>query len=201
MRAAILRGLPKARIPEAAQIYWDAFGGKLGAVLGPEDQALAFLARTIRPDHCFHAMDDAGRLLGLAGFKSPEGSFAGGSAADLRAVYGRWGGLWRGALLNHLQREVENRRFLLDGICVARPARGQGIGTALMRAVFAEGRARGYGSIRLDVIDANRRARALYERLGFVVLRHDRAGLIGHAFGFQASLAMVRPLGDDDRWP
>lgn len=181
-------------IPEAARLYWEAFGGKLGRVLGPEPRALAFLARTIRPDHSLHAIDDHGRIVGIAGFKSPEGSFAGGNGADLRAVYGIVGGTWRAALLRHLQREVENQRFLLDGICVTREARGQGIGTALMEAVFEAGRARGYQSIRLDVIDSNWRAKALYERMGFVVLRHDRIGLIGHVFGFRGSHAMVRPL-------
>ena len=190
----IRHGLPETLLLQAAALYWEAFGGKLGTVLGPEQRALTFLARTIRPDHSLHAIDARGRMLGIAGFRSPEGSFAGGSSADLRAVYGLLGGTWRGTLLRLLQREVENQRFLLDGLCVTREARGQGIGTALMEAVFETGRARGYHSIRLDVIDSNWRAKALYERMGFVTLRHDRIGLLGGIFGFQGSHAMVRPL-------
>jgi len=191
---AIRHGLPEALIPAAARLYWEAFGGKLSGVLGPEPKALDFLSRSIRPDHSLHAITGAGQIVGIAGFRSPEGSFAGGSSADLRAVYGPVGGTWRAALLRLLQREVENQRFLLDGLCVTRDARGQGIGTALMEAVFELGRARGYESIRLDVIDSNWRAKALYERMGFITLRHDRIGLLGHVFGFQGSHAMVRPL-------
>ena len=46
-------------------------------------------------------------------------------------------------------------------------ARGQGVGTALLKAIIAEGRRRGYAEVRLDVIDTNPRATALYERIGF----------------------------------
>ena len=85
----------------------------------------------------------------MAGFKTPAGSFAGGEAADVIAIYGRLGALWRLPLLWMLGREVDNDRFLLDGICVTRAARGQGIGTALMAAIGDEAAARGYGQVRL----------------------------------------------------
>lgn len=194
MRITIERGLPEALRPRAAALYWEAFGAKLGRVLGPRDRALRFLSRAIRADHSLIALTRDGALVGLAGFKSPKGSFAGGQPDDLRAIYGPLGAAWRTGLLRLLSREVDNHRFLLDGLCVACEARGHGIGTALLMAMFEEGHARGYDVIRLDVIDTNLRARALYERLGFTVTRHDNAGLLGRAFGFGGSYMMVRPL-------
>lgn len=179
---------------DAARLYWQAFGGKLGQVLGPDAAALAFLGRVIREDHCFVALSPAGDLLGMAGFKSPAGSFAGGGMADMRAVYGWWGSQWRAAALWWLSRETDNDRFLIDGICVVRAARGQGVGTALVAALCAEARARGYPSIRLDVVDTNWRARALYARLGFAVTRTEALGPFRHLFGFSAALTMVKPL-------
>lgn len=187
-------GLPDALRADAAAIYWDAFGGKLGRMLGPEAKALAFLRRAMRADHCITVIDGGGRLLGLAGFKTPNGAFAGGETGDLRAIYGRIGALWRMAVLRLLEREVENTRFLLDGICVAPTARGQGVGTALIGAICDEARARGYHGVRLDVIDSNPRAKALYERLGFTVSHTDRIGLLRHVFGFSSATAMVRDL-------
>jgi len=187
-------GLPDAMRDQAAALYWEAFGGKLGRVMGPDKLALAFLADALCADHALVACNHRGRLLGIAGFKSYDGSFAGGDVTDMRRVYGRWGAAWRAGLLWLLQREVDNDRFLLDGICVAREARSQGIGSALMLAMFDEARARGYSAIRLDVIDTNWRARALYERLGFQALRVDKMGPLGLIFGFSSSTTMVRNL-------
>lgn len=178
----------------AARIYWEAFGGKLGAVLGPEEKAKAFLLRVLRSDHCISALDGTGRLVGIAGFKSPQGSFAGGSREDLIAVYGYLGALWRSALLWFLSHEVDNHRFLIDGIAVARGGRGQGVGTSLLKALGQEARWRGYTSVRLEVVDSNWRARALYERQGFVATRTEKLGLLKHLFGFNAAITMVRPL-------
>ncbi len=191
----ILRhGFAEAQRAEAARIYWQAFGGKLGKVLGPERRALAFLERVLRPDHCLSASDGSGRLRGLAGFKTHDGSLAGGTPDDLRHVYGRVGALWRRAVLRLLQGEVDNERFLVDGIAVAAEARGQGIGTALLEALCDEGRARGHAEIRLEVVDSNRRARALYARHGFTVIGREHIGLLRHLFGFNAALTMVRRL-------
>jgi ribosomal protein S18 acetylase RimI-like enzyme len=194
MRIELRKGLPDRLRAEGAALYWEAFGGKLGPVLGPDDRAHRFLTRVLRPDHCVTAWDDEGRLLGLAGFKTPEGSLAGGSLADLRAVYGALGAQWRAGALWALSREVDNDRFLIDGICVARGLRGQGIGTALLGALYAEARARGYASVRLDVVDTNWRARALYERQGFIATRTVGIGALRFVFGFSASITMVRPL-------
>ncbi|WP_230426432.1 hypothetical protein [Paragemmobacter aquarius] len=73
----MVRGLPEAYRTAAAALYWQAFGGKLGRVLGPDRLALAYVERVIRPDQCICAMGDGG-LTGLIGFKSDAGSFAGG---------------------------------------------------------------------------------------------------------------------------
>lgn len=187
-------GLPDHLRSQAADLYWQAFGGKLGRVMGPAPRAHAFLLRVLRADHCICALSAEGQLLGIAGFKSPHGSFAGGDAEDLQRIYGRVGAAWRSALLRLLQSDIDNDRFLVDGLCVAREARGQGIGSALMTALMAEASARGYGAIRLEVIDTNIRARALYERLGFAASRSETLGPLRHVFGFSRAVTMVRAL-------
>lgn len=186
-------GLPEAMRRDAAVLYWQAFGGKLGRVLGPERLALAFVARVMRADHCIVAIGPEG-LVGLAGFKTAEGSFAGGSPADLRAVYGFWGGLWRSGIMQLLGGDADPACFLLDGLCVRPDLRGRGIGTALLAAICDEGRARGYAAVRLDVVDTNDRARALYERRGFVRERSTPIGPLRHVFGFREAHTMVRAI-------
>ncbi len=194
MTVTLQHGLPRALLPQAALLYWQAFGGKLGQVLGPEPRALRYFERVIQPSFAFVALNDAGQLLGMAGYKTPAGSFAGGSGADLRAIYGLFGSAWRIPLLWFLGREIDNDRFLLDGICVARSARGAGIGSALMAEICEEARSRGYGSVRLDVIDTNWRAKALYERLGFVAEKTTSIGVLRFVFGFKAATTMIKPL-------
>jgi ribosomal protein S18 acetylase RimI-like enzyme len=192
--ARLQHGLPDALRPQAAALYWQAFGGKLGPVMGPQPRALSYLERVMLKDHVVIALSDDGALLGLAGFKTPDGSFAGGTEADLRAVYGRFGALWRSTALRLLANEVDNDRFLLDGICVAREARGQGVGSALLEAICDLAGQRGYDAVRLDVIDANWRARRLYERLGFVASGSQGIGLLRFLFGFASATTMVRAL-------
>jgi len=193
MTLTLQHGLPGDQRRAAAELYWQAFGGKLGRVLGPDAAALTYLERVIREDHVFVALQN-GRLVGLAGFKTAEGSFAGGTVDDLRAVYGWAGAMWRGTVLRLLGRDVDNARFLMDGICVTRNARGQGIGSRLVEAICAEARRRGFAEVRLDVIDTNWRAKALYERLGFAAAGEERIGALHHIFGFRSATIMVRRI-------
>lgn len=198
-QVTISPGLDPAQRSAAAALYWEAFGGKLGRVLGPDARALAFIERVIRNDHCIAAVDETGRLVGFAGFKTPAGSFAGGSWADLRAVFGWLGAGWRGLVLWTLTSEIDNDRFLVDGICVARSHRSQGIGGQLLAALYREASGRGYPAIRLDVIADNWRARALYERHGFMATRTEKLGFVRLFFGFSSSTTMVRPLEAETR--
>jgi ribosomal protein S18 acetylase RimI-like enzyme len=190
----ILTGLPVELRPEAVAIYWQAFGGKLGRVLGPEDRATQFLNETMSARNCLVAVSPDGQLLGIAGYKTAQGAFTGGSPALLRRIYGRWGALWRQGVLRLLESDTDNRRFLVDGICVRRESRGMGVGTALLEGLCAEARQRGFAAIRLDVVDTNRRARALYERQGFMAVGDTPIGWLRHVFGFAAATTMVKPL-------
>jgi ribosomal protein S18 acetylase RimI-like enzyme len=185
-------GIPQANRAEAAALYWEAFGEKLGFTLGPKYRALTFITSVLRGDHGICAHDEHGRLIGVAGFKTAHGALVGGEFTDLRRVYGWVGASIRCLLLAALERDTENERFLMDGIFVAAEARGRGVGTALLDAVCAEAKQRGYRQVRLDVIDTNPRARALYLHEGFEEVATHKLGFLRHAFGFSAATTMVR---------
>lgn len=186
-------GLPEDQRATAARLYWQAFGGKLGRVMGPDARALRYLERIIQADHAIAALR-GGDLVGMIGFKTPEGSFADGSLADMRAVYGAAGVAWRMPLLWALSHEVDNHRFLIDGIAVDRDHRSSGIGTALIDAACDLGHAKGYRAMRLDVIDSNWRAKALYARRGFAVEKTSSIGPLRHVFGFASATTMVKEI-------
>lgn len=185
----IERGFSPADRSRVAAIYWQAFAGKLGLPLGPEDRGCAFLARVMDPAHALVAVS-GGQVQGVAGFKSAQGGFVGGGRADLAAIYGGWGSLWRMAILAFLERAPPDDLLLMDGIAVHPQARGQGAGSALLAAIKAEAGARGLSGVRLDVIDSNPRARALYERHGFVAGKTEDIGPLRWLFGFRHATEM-----------
>lgn len=74
----------------------------------------------------------------------------------------------------HVHFEHTGGAVWLEAAAVARPLRGQGIGTSLVRAAEALAAERGYQAVELGVEDSNPAARRLYERLGYrSVARND----------------------------
>lgn len=188
------RGFEEEERETLARMYWAAFGGKLGRVLGPERRALTFIARIADPEHALCIRRD-GRLVAVAGFHTLKGSLVGGDLTDLTRAYGRLGGYWRGLALGLLERPMTESELLVDGIFVAEGEQGRGHGTVLIEALAQEARARGCGKVRLDVVDGNDRARALYERLGFVPVEVKKSRVLYWFFGFSGATTMVRHLG------
>ena len=66
---------------------------------------------------------------------------------------------------------VKRTGLWVDDLCVDESARGQGIGEALMEAVYDLAREKGIARIELNVWECNEGARRFYERLGFTAQR------------------------------
>lgn len=194
MAPHLVRGLPEDERRAAARLYLEAFAAKLGPVIGKGERAEAYLAATMRPGNAFVALDDAGGLLGLAGFRDETGGFLSGGVAEMQHVFGRFGGLWRGLALSVFDREPEPGELMMDGVVIAPAARGRGVGGALIEAVAALAPERAALYIRLDVANTNTRARALYERCGFVATRERGSLFLRPFFGFSHAVTMLRPV-------
>ena len=175
----------------AIRLFWEAFKGKLLTVMKPEEKALRFLDLVADPGHAISAISSDGTLIGVAGFKIKNGSFIGGSFKELCAAYGMIGGFWRGLVLSVLERPLQPGTLLMDGIFVGEAARGQGVGSALLSAIKEKAIVCGCSKVRLDVIDTNPRARALYERRGFIPESTSNTGPLRHIFGFRNATTMV----------
>lgn len=191
----IVAGFPEVLRGQAAALYFEAFSGKIGGVLGRDGRGERFVASVIDPAFCLSAVSgDGATLLGIAGFKTKDGAMVGGGLAEMAAVYGWVGAVLRGVLLSALERDLADGQLLMDGIAVAPQARGLGIGSALLDAVCQHALKCGVAELRLDVIDTNPRARALYERKGFAAGPTSQTGLLRHVFGFSSATTMVRTL-------
>lgn len=187
----ISAGFTDAERSEVARLYWQAFSTKLGKILGPDARALAFFTQIISPEFALIAHHSDGAVIGVAGFKTAKGALTAGGLRDIAHHYGWLGALWRGALLALLERELADDILLMDGICVDARARGLGVGTALLHAIKDQAKALGLRHVRLDVIDINPRAQALYLREGFVPGQVENIGPLRWVFGFSRSTRMT----------
>lgn len=192
MSFLIRQGFDEKDRAQIAQMFWDAFGQKLGKVMYPDEKAIAFFEAAINPDFAISATDEDGNLLGLAGYKTKDGSFTGGSLAELAKQYGWFGAIWRGILLDTLERDISEGTLLMDGIFVTEMARGQGVGSALLDAICADAKSKNLSKVRLDVIDSNPKAKALYKRKGFREIETTKLGPLTHLFGFKAATRMEK---------
>lgn len=151
-------------------------GCKLASALGSPERGRAFLASHRRHDRGItaspiRAASPASPIRArVAGYKLAGRALTGGSARDVLSVYGPLRGPPRLALLALLAlftRKPAEGEPMMDGICVAAALRGTGIGGLLLHEIVAVAADNTCSRIRLNVIDANPRASALYERHGF----------------------------------
>ena len=188
----IVHGIPEAMRSSAAGLYEDAFGAKFAVAISSSAQRVALLADSLNLVFAFGAIE-GDRLVGLAGYKTPEGSFTDGMTYNTLLKHAGWiRGNWAALVFSLYERSLTSDQLLMDGIVVDASMRGQGIGTRLLNKLTAFGRSNGYNSVRLDVIDTNSNARRMYERNGFIATQTENFGCLRWLLGFGASTTLVR---------
>jgi ribosomal protein S18 acetylase RimI-like enzyme len=186
----ITRGFPDERRSEASALFDAAFGPKLSRAIPDQMLRLKILESALDPWHAFVAMS-GGQLIGIAGFKTKNGSLTSGITARLLIdKLGILGALRAIVVLALFQRSLRPSQLLMDGISVAPTARGGGIGTKLLLRIKEFAEAEGYQSVRLDVIDTNHAARRLYEREGFIAISTYRFPYLRWFLDFSAATTL-----------
>lgn len=191
------RGVPHGSEEQVAALYWEAFGRKLAPALNPPDAGRAFIAAHLQHDRGVTALT-GGRVVGVAGYRLGGRALTGGGVKDVLSTYGLFRGLPRLAILTLLERAPGEGELLMDGIAVEAAHRGTGIGSLLLREIAALAADHGCRRIRLDVIDVNPRAKALYERHGFTAVRTEQTPYLRGLMGFGAVTTMHRQITEAD---
>jgi len=195
----IEHGLPDALRDQAAEVFDEAFGNKMRMVVRDADRRKAFMSRAYVADHALIARRDD-QLLGLAGLSTKGGAFAGGLLGgswdprpyrDLLGWLGAMWAIWGMRLGDHRPKRDE---LYLDGIAVAPEARGLGIGTRMLGEIRNTALEHGKRFVRLDVIDSNPRAQALYAREGYKVTKTQSFRYKERWVGFGAMISMELPV-------
>jgi ribosomal protein S18 acetylase RimI-like enzyme len=195
----VSRRLPEHLRDAAAVLFEEAFGSKMGIALPRPDTRPAFLARAFRADHVVVATQGE-TLLGMLGLSSGAGTYQGGpldvpwdprrnsdllgTGGAVRAVLGLRVGDYRPAV----------GELYIAGVAVSPEARGGGIGTRLLDESVAIAHENRMRWLRLDVIESNARARALYERLGYKVTKVQSFKHLERVVGFGGMVSMELPI-------
>lgn len=183
------RGIPTDQVARATAIYYAAFERKISPVLGTSaDLAQAVLRQHMVPENALVALQQ-GEVMGLVGFHNNGKGLFDVTYGALVTAFGPLKGTGRALVGLLLSRSPAHDAFLLDGIAVHPDARGQGVGKALFNALFTLARSQGKAYIVLDVVNTNPRARALYERLGFVAVKTQSVPFL-RSMGFTAVTTM-----------
>lgn len=192
-RIAIRDHLPEEHLSEGAALYYTGLQAKLAPVFGPPETALGVIPQALHRSRCLTAFA-GGRLVGIVGLHDAEGSFLEPGYRTMVRHYGVAMGVARLTLLMLLDHKLPPGNLYLDGIAVAEPHRGRGIGTALVAAFEERARDNGFQTVSLEVIDANPRARSLYERLGYREVAIHSMGPFSRLFGFRTTHRMMKTL-------
>ena len=135
-------------------------------------------------------------LVGVLGIHHQETRFIHLHFPTLKKEFGIMGGVIRkltGSVFKDLHPLARNE-MRVQAIAVSPEARGQGVGTALLDAFFKHGFDKGCSVFRLEVVNTNTRAKALYKTLGFETCGQIPFGPIAWRAGFSSQYRMRKPL-------
>jgi ribosomal protein S18 acetylase RimI-like enzyme len=191
----IIHNLPETLRNQAGQIYYEAFRRKLQPLVGKPIETLRVLTAGLNLKMALGALVD-GKLLGVAGLHSREGIFSRVILHDGIHHLGLWRGLYAWGVLNLFGAGANcpHDHLRIAALAVDAAARGQGLGSRLLEAVFDKARQEGFRAVRLEVVDTNHDARRLYERTGFAVVKTHSYPIKSDWMGFSSDHVMVKAL-------
>ena len=198
----IERGLPEHLRQRAAEILDEAFGEKLSLAIPDRERRVAFLGRTVRARNCLIAVD-GDQLWGLVCLNAPRGEFKGEildtdalGIGGWRELLGLFGSIRTAIMLRtFFSHEAKPDEIYIEFIAVSPSARGHGLGASLLGEAKRAAQEGDFDCVRLDVVDTNPRAQALYEREGYRVVHEERLGLLSRVTGFESAYTMECPVG------
>ena len=202
----IEHGLPEDLRGQAAEIFEEAFGDKMRMAVRDKEKRMEFLRRSyVATNGIIARREDT--LLGMAGLSSRGAPYSGGLLGDSwdirphRDLLGWLGAMWAVWGTRMADHRPKADEIYVDGIAVSPDARGLGIGTRLLHETTAIARTHGKPFVRLDVIDTNPRAQALYERVGYKVTKVQSFRYKERWVGFGGMISMelrVPPVGAEE---
>ncbi len=171
----IILGFNKKDKMAVSELYTTAFNNKFKNIIGDKKIASSILADGLNPKYCLSAYQN-GSLMGVAGLCLGENCLINIKFKTIIKKLGLFKGIYTAILASIIfkSKDIPADELLLDAIAVHENYRGQGIGSKLIEELFKWSKANGFKAIHLEVVDENPKAKALYERLGFVAISYEK---------------------------
>lgn len=182
-----------------AKLYFQTFQLKfhyLWLFTKKEDKAVIVLKRSIPYQEGLYAVQDD-EVIGFVGLEKGNGYYAPLSFIGFWEAFGIWGASWRYVaytIYRLFHGKNKQDEVHIDPIVVSGKARGMGIGTRLLEAVFELAKKKKKRKVILEVVDTNPKAKRLYERVGFRVAKTDNLALLTKEAGFAQVIHMEKVL-------
>ncbi|MBE0511948.1 GNAT family N-acetyltransferase [Candidatus Bathyarchaeota archaeon] len=190
MDLEITFGVPKNQKVRVAKIIYEAFENKFENIFGPKKQSIPLISKHLRNNRIVVAIRE-GVVVGVGGLEFKGKRFFDVSFWQLlrELKFGIFRVMFLGWIFCN---KVEEKELLVDALAVARNIRGKGIGSNLINFIIDFARSRGYEQVKLFVIDANEKAKKLYERIGFKKVKAHRIPFPwNRIFGFNRTSEMT----------
>ena len=166
MSIKICLGVPPDQKSVIAELAFSTLGKYLDAFLRGKREVAALVSGSLRDDRLLVALKE-GVVVGIAGLEHSGKSFI-----DIRFdEAARILGLKAYAIVIFHLAMFFNRalpsQLHIQSLAVSEKERGKGTGSRLLESSIEYARSRGFVQVKLEVTDANPRARQLYHRMGF----------------------------------
>ena len=184
--------IPNEFRKSAIILYYEAFESKFSKLMNL-DESINILTDLLNSEQTIYAVQD-GVLVGFAGIQHGNKRLFKNSLQPFIKQLGFVRGLSVAFALSLFDRPYKDSELLMDGICVDKNMRGQGVGSLLLEGVYEFAKKNNYKTIRLDVVDTNPKARKLYEKIGFEAISSHNYPFIKSLMGFSASTTLVRKV-------
>lgn len=187
--------LPDKYKVSALWLYLNALNDIFKPVLGDDDRAQEALIRDLDTQHCLIATCNQ-KPVGILGVGNRKGSFLNPTLKTMVGVYGAIQGTLRLCGLALLHHPTKPGEFYVEGVAVSEEMRGQGIGSRLFSQLEKMVLKKGAGTISLEVVDTNPKAKALYERLGFRAIKQKKIWPVNWfiKFNFRSTTFMIKKI-------
>ncbi|MBM3705715.1 MAG: GNAT family N-acetyltransferase [Actinobacteria bacterium] len=180
-------------IEKAVEILYEAFSRKISALIKSREKAIEIHKRALKLPYVFFALLD-GEIIGIAGLHYSNQSFLEFRYTDIRKSFNPFKSVFYYFVFRMVVPKIGKDVIRIDSLAVDVHFRGNGVGTMLIEEVCEFARKNGFREVMLEVVDTNPRAKALYERLGFVQKKVKKYYFLTRSAGFSSESIMSRQI-------
>jgi ribosomal protein S18 acetylase RimI-like enzyme len=195
----IIQNINEVQKSEVVRMYYQAFPKKfnyLWLFIKDEKKVNVVLHDCIKFEDGIYAVLD-GKVVGFVGLETDMGFYTQLKLSAFLKAFPIVSAIWRYVaygIYRLFHGKTGNNAVHIDPLVVDTKARGLGVGTTLLEVVFDYAKKMNKKKVILEVVDTNLRAKKLYERMGFQVVKIENTMFLTSRAGFQKVFHMEKTI-------